>query len=171
MRDQVGAAHATSWDNLWGGLRSARNALNSSHTGRKPRPPRCVSLKTSRQRAGDCGKALILVHNGPTTTRLGLHKPETRCPGSDRKPDARPSRSWGWTWARAQGRVSRPGVHSADTPGTSGPDAYRPAMRSDYEFRPGGLRTGSPPSPPPRLIRPTVRLLPRSPRLSRPGPH
>ncbi len=39
MRDQVGAAHATSWDNLWGGLRSARNALNSSHTGRKPRPP------------------------------------------------------------------------------------------------------------------------------------
>ena len=39
MRDQVGAARATSWDNLWGGLRSARNALNSSHTGRKPRPP------------------------------------------------------------------------------------------------------------------------------------
>jgi hypothetical protein len=27
------------------------------------------------------------------------------------------------------------------------------------EGRPGGLRTGSPPSPPPRLIRPTVRLL------------
>ena len=40
-----------------------------------------------------------------------------------------------------------------------------------YDCRPGGLRTGSPPSPPPRLIRPTVRLLPRSPRLSGPGPH
>jgi hypothetical protein len=44
-------------------------------------------------------------------------------------------------------------------------------MRSAYECRPGGLRTGSPPSPPPRLIRPIVRLLPRSPRLSGPGPH
>lgn len=32
--------------------------------------------------------------------------------------------------------------------------------------RPGGLRAGSPPSPSPRLIRPTVRRLPRSPRLS-----
>lgn len=30
---------------------------------------------------------------------------------------------------------------------------------------PGGLRTGSPPFPPPRSIRPTVRRLPRSPRL------
>ena len=29
----------------------------------------------------------------------------------------------------------------------------------------GGLRAGSPPSPPPGLIRPTVRRLPRSPRL------
>lgn len=37
--------------------------------------------------------------------------------------------------------------------------------------RPGGLRAGSPPSPPPRSIRPTVRRLPRSPRLSGPGPH
>jgi hypothetical protein len=37
--------------------------------------------------------------------------------------------------------------------------------------RPSGLRAGSPPSPPPRLIRPTVRRLPRSPRLSGPGPH
>ena len=40
-----------------------------------------------------------------------------------------------------------------------------------YDGRPGGLRTGSPPSPPPRSIRPTVRRLPRSPRLSGPGPH
>lgn len=31
--------------------------------------------------------------------------------------------------------------------------------------------TGSPPSPPPRSIRPTVRRLLRSPRLSGPGPH
>jgi len=31
--------------------------------------------------------------------------------------------------------------------------------------RPSGLRAGSPPFPPPRLIRPTVRLLPRSPRF------
>jgi hypothetical protein len=37
--------------------------------------------------------------------------------------------------------------------------------------QPGGLRAGSPPSPPPRLIRPTVRRLLRSPRLSGPGPH
>ena len=37
--------------------------------------------------------------------------------------------------------------------------------------RPGGLRAGSPPSPPPRSIRPTVRRLLRSPRLSGPGPH
>jgi hypothetical protein len=54
---------------------------------------------------------------------------------------------------------------------TTRPGADRPAMRSAYERRPGGLRTGSPPSPPPRLIRPIVRLLPRSPRLSGPGPH
>jgi hypothetical protein len=45
----------------------------------------------------------------------------------------------------------------------------RPCGRP-YERRPGGLRTGSPPSPPPRLIRPTVRLLPRSPRFLSPGP-
>lgn len=34
-----------------------------------------------------------------------------------------------------------------------------------------GLRTGSPSSPPPRSIHPTVRRLLRSPRLSGPGPH
>jgi hypothetical protein len=50
MRDQVGAAHATSWDNLWGGLRSARNALNSSHTGRKPRPPKSIAARLVRYR-------------------------------------------------------------------------------------------------------------------------
>ncbi len=32
-------------------------------------------------------------------------------------------------------------------------------------------KAGSPPSPRPRLIRPTVRRLLRSPRLSGPGPH
>lgn len=42
---------------------------------------------------------------------------------------------------------------------------------SENSSRPGGLRAGSPPSPPPHLIRPTVRLLLRSPRLSGPGPH
>ena len=47
----------------------------------------------------------------------------------------------------------------------------RPITRPAYVGRPGGLRTGSPSSPPPRLIRPTVRRLPRSPRLSGPGPH
>jgi hypothetical protein len=36
--------------------------------------------------------------------------------------------------------------------------------------RPDGLRTGSPPFPPPRSIRPTVRRLPRSPRFMGPGP-
>src|SRR3546814_4303923 len=34
------------------------------------------------------------------------------------------------------------------------------------DLRPGGLRTGSPSSPPPRSIRPTVRRLPRSPRFT-----
>jgi hypothetical protein len=29
-------------------------------------------------------------------------------------------------------------------------------MRLAYDFQPSGLRAGSPPSPPPRLIRPTV---------------
>src|SRR5580698_7001195 len=37
----------------------------------------------------------------------------------------------------------------------------RPSGRP-YVCRPDGLRTGSPPFPPPRLIRPTVRLLLRS---------
>ena len=50
------------------------------------------------------------------------------------------------------------------------PRIDRPRGRP-YDGRPGGLRTGSPPSPPPRSIRPTVRRLPRSPRLSGPGPH
>jgi hypothetical protein len=42
---------------------------------------------------------------------------------------------------------------------------------SEISCRPGGLWTGSPSSPPPRSIRITVRRLPRSPRLSGPGPH
>ena len=37
--------------------------------------------------------------------------------------------------------------------------------------RPSGLRAGSPPPRPPRSIRPAVRRLLRSPRLSGPGPH
>ncbi len=37
--------------------------------------------------------------------------------------------------------------------------------RLAYEFQPGGLRTGSPSSPPPHSIRLTVRRLLRSPRL------
>jgi hypothetical protein len=41
---------------------------------------------------------------------------------------------------------------------------------SETSSRPCGLRTGSPPSPPPRSIRPAVRLLPRSPRFMGPGP-
>jgi hypothetical protein len=48
--------------------------------------------------------------------------------------------------------------------------ATRKQYSAENECRPGELRTGSPPSPPPRLIRPNVRLLPRSPRLSGPGP-
>ena len=54
--------------------------------------------------------------------------------------------------------------------GRGRPPIDRPRSRP-YDGRPGGLRTGSPPSPPPRSIRPTVRRLPRSPRLSGPGPH
>ena len=57
------------------------------------------------------------------------------------------------------------------SPGRRGrPRIDRPRGRP-YDGRPGGPRTGSPPSPPPRSIRPTVRRLPRSPRLSGPGPH
>ena len=54
--------------------------------------------------------------------------------------------------------------------GRGRPQFGRPRSRP-YDGRPSGLRTGSPPSPPPRSIRPTVRRLPRSPRLSGPGPH
>lgn len=46
----------------------------------------------------------------------------------------------------------------------------KPARGQPKTRRPCGLRAGSPPSPPPRLIRPIVRRLPRSPRLSGPGP-
>ncbi len=38
-------------------------------------------------------------------------------------------------------------------------------VRPAKAHQPDGPRTGSPPSPPPRLIRPNVRLLPWSPRL------
>lgn len=38
-------------------------------------------------------------------------------------------------------------------------------IRLAYDFEPGGLRPGSPPSPPPHSIRPTVRRLLRSPRF------
>ena len=47
-------------------------------------------------------------------------------------------------------------------PATSNIPAGRAA---DMWDPPSGLRAGSPPFPPPRLIRPTVRLLPRSPRF------
>ena len=64
----------------------------------------------------------------------------------------------------------RPGAVSMLTPrGRGRPPISRPRNRP-YDGRPGGLRTGSPPSPPPRSIRPTVRRLPWSPRLSGPGP-
>lgn len=43
-------------------------------------------------------------------------------------------------------------------------------MRLAYDFQPGGLRAGSPPSPPPPSIRLIVRRLRRSPRLMGPGP-
>jgi len=71
--------------------------------------------------------------------------------------------SFGENWACRSGPAS-------DTPRN---DHSRINGRAAGESsnRPGGLRAGSPPSPPPRLIRPTVRRLPRSPRLSGPGPH
>lgn len=43
-------------------------------------------------------------------------------------------------------------------------------MRLAYDFQPGGPSMGSPPSPPPHLIRPAVRRLLWSPRLLGPGP-
>ena len=51
--------------------------------------------------------------------------------------------------------------HAAQSPHAAGP----------YVGRPGGLPAGSPPFPPPCSIRPIVRRLPWSPRLSGPGPH
>ena len=75
MRDQVGAAHATSWDNLWGGLRSARNALNSSHTGRKPRPPLGV-LWSQIALNFDFFVATLLQPGNEDVTLKALVKPE-----------------------------------------------------------------------------------------------
>ena len=63
-----------------------------------------------------------------------------------------------------------PALPFGPAPRRGRPQIGRPRGRP-YDGRPGGLRTGSPPSPPPRSIRPTVRRLPRSPRLSGPGPH
>ena len=73
---------------------------------------------------------------------------------------------------RGAGRGSGCSVRRHDTPPPrrGRPPIGRPRDRP-YDGRPGGRRTGSPPSPPPRSIRPAVRRLPRSPRLSGPGPH
>ena len=60
--------------------------------------------------------------------------------------------------------------HDKPPPRRGRPAIGRPRDRA-YDGRPGGLRTGSPPSPPPRSICPAVRRLPRSPRLSGPGSH
>jgi hypothetical protein len=65
--------------------------------------------------------------------------------------------------------VSGAEVSSTDTPAFV-VRGRQPARGRRKLSQPGGLRTGSPPSPPPRLIRPTVRRLPRSPRFSGPGP-
>ena len=73
-------------------------------------------------------------------------------------------------WSQTLGRA---GIHQCST-GTPIPRRdrrYASHAASENSSRPGGLRAGSPPSPPPRSIRPTVRRLPRSPRLSGPGPH
>ena len=53
----------------------------------------------------------------------------------------------------------------------SGSSAGRMSFSRRNDGRLCGHRTGSPPSPPPRSIRPTVQLLLRSPRLLGPGPH
>jgi len=53
----------------------------------------------------------------------------------------------------------------SDTPPQPLAARDRAAIRPAYGRRPSGLRAGSPPFPPPRLIRPTVRLLLRSPRF------
>ena len=59
--------------------------------------------------------------------------------------------------------LARPGKPRAST--------YWTTSRSNHmAVDLGGLRTGSPPSPPPPLIRPSRRRLQRSPRLSGPGP-
>ena len=67
---------------------------------------------------------------------------------------------------RAQGRCAeRPGL-TVDGRTGAGLPVFQRRDRRDL-----GRSPGSPPSPPPRSIRPSVRRLPRSPRLSGPGPH
>lgn len=65
-------------------------------------------------------------------------------------------------------RITNAAGDDRHTP-TSCPECDRDT-RLAYAFQPGGLRTGSPSSPPPHLIRLTVRLLLWSPRLLGPGP-
>jgi hypothetical protein len=74
-------------------------------------------------------------------------------------------------WRLARRLKCIPPVHASHpSPRRARPKSMAGRAADHMMDQPGGLRTGSPPSPPPRLIRPTVRLLPRSPRLSGPGP-
>src|SRR5689334_987809 len=83
-----------------------------------------------------------------------------KCEGANRR--------CGDSYARRAG-ASLNGIPTTDTsPGARHTQARR--TRLAYGFQPGGLRAGSPPSPPPHSIRPTVRRLLWSPRLMGPGP-
>ncbi len=65
------------------------------------------------------------------------------------------------------GRVS---LKYADMPANLRANKVYLHAAGPYDGQPSGLRAGSPPSPHPCLIRPTVRRLPWSPRLLGPGP-
>ena len=153
-------------------LRTARRETMASGTGRRCEPGRGWRLPPDAS-SEDCrsGRERRQVRRSRVGGDRGLAPP----PGFARRtplplpPAAAPlalRRS-----ARRDGRGNPQAKGCALSPRHRGqPQIGRPRGRP-YGGRPGGLRTGSPPSPPPRSIRPTVRRLPRSPRLSGPGPH
>jgi hypothetical protein len=69
-----------------------------------------------------------------------------------------------WLFGKVQCAGGQQSAHFRRHIASWRPPGWR-ATRPAYDFQPGGLRAGSPPSPPPHSIRPIVRRLLRSPRL------
>ncbi len=140
--------HGSTWMGARGAkvmaLRAARAAVRSAWTG---------IAASSRSATARRHATMPLTMTGANG---GLPKADAPSPATVRSP-----------WRLASAFLALP---FGPAPRRGRPQIGRPRGRP-YDGRPGGLRTGSPPSPPPRSIRPTVRRLPRSPRLSGPGPH